>query len=142
MIFGFLAGIVLFSVASLFFTPEKDSERSETSASFQVYLGSINGDTADVFFFDRFLILLGEEDDKAYLILSLIVTPSNGKVYKEVKTKMTLCRSVILDVLTNSVKRTHVIEGEKLRQEILTALNAILDSGSIEHVDFSEFIIV
>jgi len=110
----------------------------------QVYLASIGGDTADVLFFDKFFVLMGDEQELAYLLTSLAMTPSNSEVFKEVREKRTACRGVIYEVLKKAAetKGDKAMDQERLRQDIANALNAILVSGTVEKVEFVEFLVV
>jgi flagellar basal body-associated protein FliL len=110
----------------------------------QVFLASIDGETHDALYFDRFLILLEEEAAPAYLMLSIVITPSNKKTYEEVNAKRTICRGIIYDVLQKSVtQRTQLKKYRKtLEKEILDALNRVLPAGGLEQVDLSELLVV
>jgi len=110
----------------------------------QVYLASIGGDTADVLFFDKFFVLMGDEEELAYLLASLAMTPSNSEVFKEAREKRTTCRGVIYEVLKKAAetKGDKAMDQERLRQDIANALNAILVSGTVERVEFVEFLVV
>ena len=110
----------------------------------QMFLASIDDGAHDAFYFDRFLILLEEEEDPAYLMLSIVITPSNKKTYEEVNAKRTICRGIIYEVLKRSVtKRAKFKEYRKtLEKEILKAINRVLAEGGLEQVDLSEFLVV
>jgi len=110
----------------------------------QIYLESIDGGTQDVLYFDRFLILLEDDDARAYLSLSLSVIPSSKAVYAEIAAKRAICRAVIYEVLKKAVStREKFVEAKsRLPQEILEALDQVLDSGAVEKVDLSEFLVV
>jgi hypothetical protein len=109
----------------------------------QMFLASIDGGTYDTLYFDRFLILL-EGDDPAYLMLNIVITPSNKKTHEEVNAKRTICRGIIYEVLQKSVtKMAEFKEYRKtLEQEILEALNRVFATGAVEQVDLSEFLFV
>jgi hypothetical protein len=109
----------------------------------QMFLASIDGGKYDTLYFDRFLILL-EGDDPAYLMLNIVITPSNKKTHEEVNAKRTICRGIIYEVLQKSVtKMAEFKEYRKtLEQEILEALNRVFATGAVEQVDLSEFLFV
>jgi len=108
------------------------------------YLGSTDGGAHDVLYFDRFLVLLEGDDALAYLLLSLSVVPSSKAVYKEIAVKRTICRDVIYEVLKKSVStREKLVDAEsRLPQEIMDALDQVLESGTVEKVHVSEFLVV
>jgi flagellar basal body-associated protein FliL len=87
---------------------------------------------------------MGDEQELAYLLTSLAMTPSNSEVFKEVREKRTACRGVIYEVLKKAAetKGDKAMDQERLRQDIANALNAILVSGTVEKVEFVEFLVV
>jgi flagellar basal body-associated protein FliL len=141
---GFLIGVVLAAAVTGSGRWFGEQGGAMQPPLMQVYLASIGGDTADVLFFDKFFVLMGDEDKPAYLLTSLTMTPSNSEVFKEAREKRTACRSVIYEVLKKAVesKDDKAMDQERMRQDIANALNAILVSGTVEKVAFVEFLVV
>jgi len=94
----------------------------------------------DVVNFDKFLILLVNDYNKAYLSLTMSIKPSNSQVYKELNEKRTFFRGVIYKVLEERVKgkKKLMTRKEKLKQDILNALNAAIAGGTVYEVVFCE----
>jgi flagellar basal body-associated protein FliL len=109
-----------------------------------VYQASIDGGDYHALYFDRFLILLDDDGDEAYLSLSLSVMPSNKKVFGEVMAKMGLCRGLIYEILRKAATRgDRFAEGDtQLSKDILKALNKVLATGTVDKVQLSEFLVV
>lgn len=110
----------------------------------QMYLSTIDGVTSDVFYLDRFIILFSEDSDRAYLTLSVAITPSNKDVFNEIKAKRAVCRRAIYDIVRKAVADSKKLLKAKnrLEQDMLNALNAVLTKGTIERVELSDFLVV
>ena len=141
LVVGLLA-MVLFH--GIYKTDENPTFVEPEALPVQLFLASVDGENYDSLYFDRFLILLEEDDEPAYLMLSIVVMPSNRDTYEEVNAKKTICRSIIYEVLQKSVtQRGELKEPRKiLEQEIMEALNQVLATGALEQVNLYEFLVV
>jgi|GEM_PF-3994057 len=142
---GFIVGTcVLFSVYGITGLVTKGKEEQRKTVSVQVYRASVENGTADILHLARFLVFLAEKGDRAYLLLSLSIKPSNSAVYSEVDEKMTLCRAAIYGVLSKIAmgEMEQVDSRKKLKKDIIDAINAVLVTGTVDRIDFTEFLLV
>jgi flagellar basal body-associated protein FliL len=145
---GVFAGLVIALLAlvalneSLSKKEWKPVEESEVPV--QIYLASMAKEIPLEVYFDRFIILLNEDADQAYLTMNLSVIPSSQSVYEEVNAKRLLCRAVIYEVLKRAAKNTEILAETKTRlsKDIIQALNKTLATGRVKEVHFSEFLVV
>jgi len=136
---GFVIGLVLGT--AIFWNNRFDNNSSENYIpEYNIYLATLNNDSAEVIYFEKFIFLL--ENEKTYLILSISVHPSKGEVYKEIKEKNILCRSAIFDKIENLVKRTGDVGKDIIRNAVSDALNEIIEKGKIEKVNLDECLII
>ena len=105
---------------------------------------SIMRDSAEVLDFAGFVVLLPENEDQAYLSLSISVKLSNRNVYKEIEKKKTFIRGVIYGVLDKAAKTgsTQIMSKEQLKQDIIDAVNRLLVTGIVDEVYFTTFLVV
>ncbi len=137
----FVSIFLLFTVGGLKYFVLKRNIKPQ-STPIQVFIASAETELTDVFNFDRFLILLVDNYNKAYLSLTMSVKPSNGKVYKELTKKTAFFRGVIYKVLEERVKAREnlMTYKEKLKKDILNALNNAIAGGTVYEVVFSELL--
>jgi|GEM_PF-4249096 len=111
------------------------TDRKEVSLPVQVYLTSVSQELTDIFNFNSFLIFL-PSPDKAYLSVNVSVKTSNDAVYHEIKRNRALCRSIIHKILNqiSEEKGFNYRDTDQLKEEMLSALNAELRSGTVEEV--------
>ncbi|MBW2194045.1 MAG: hypothetical protein JRD47_02235 [Deltaproteobacteria bacterium] len=136
---AFVGILLLFVVGGLkYFVFNQNSEPQ--SIPIQVFIASAKTELTDVVNFDKFLILLVNDYNKAYLSLTMSIKPSNSQVYKELNEKRTFFRGVIYKVLEERVKgkKKLMTRKEKLKQDILNALNAAIAGGTVYEVVFCE----
>ncbi|NVM21141.1 MAG: flagellar basal body-associated FliL family protein [Desulfobacterales bacterium] len=98
----------------------------------------------DIIDFARFVVLLPEENNKAYLLLRISVQVSNSKVYEEINEKRASFRGAIYGVLNKVVKANNKqeIHKKELKQDIMDALNGIVGAGGVISIGFTEFLLV
>lgn len=142
---GFTVGMcVFFSVYGITGLVTKGKEEQRKRVSVQVYQASVENGTAHILHLARFLVFLAEKGDRAYLLLSLSIKPSNSAVHSEMGEKMTLCRAAIYGVLNKIAmgEMEQVDSRKKLKKDIIDALNAVLVTGTVDRIDFTEFLLV
>jgi hypothetical protein len=105
-----------------------------------VYIATMEEDIADIFYFEKFIILKENENKQSYVILNIALIPSNGKVYKEVKEKLGTYRAVIFEILEKEINSDKEIVEEKLKEKIVLAMNEKLNHGKIEKIIFEELL--
>jgi flagellar basal body-associated protein FliL len=112
--------------------------------STQVYQASIRSDSCSLLDLAAFIVLLPEDEDRAYLSLSISVRLSNTNVYREIEKKKTFFRGVIYGVLDKAVKAgsSQIILNEQLKRDIISALNGLLVTGTIDDIYFTKFLVV
>jgi len=112
--------------------------------STQNYSASIKRDTADILDFADFVVLLAENEDQAYLSLSISVKLSNSNVYREIEKKKTFIRGVIYGVLDKAAKTgsDQIMSKKQLKQDIIDAVNRLLVTGIVDDVYFTKFLAV
>lgn len=105
---------------------------------------SITRDSAEILDFAGFVVLLAENEDQAYLSLSISVKLSNSNVYREIEKKKTFIRGVIYGVLDKAAKTgsAQIMSKEQLKQDILDAVNRLLVTGIVDDVYFTKFLAV
>ena len=105
---------------------------------------SITRDSAEILDFAGFVVLLAENEDQAYLSLSISVKLSNSNVYREIEKKKTFIRGVIYGVLDKAAKTgsTQIMSKEQLKQDIIDAVNRLLVTGIVNDVYFTKFLAV
>jgi len=113
-------------------------------ASTQVYRASFKSDSRTLLDLAAFIVLLPEDEDQAYFSLSISVRLSNSIVYREIEGKGPLLRGVIYGVLNKAVKAgsPQMISKEKLKRDIIGALNGLLVTGNIDDIYFTDFLVV
>ncbi|MCK4487839.1 MAG: flagellar basal body-associated FliL family protein [Desulfobacterales bacterium] len=91
-----------------------------------------------------FVVLLPEDENRAYFSLSISVKLSKSSVCREIKERKTFFRGVIYGVLNKAVKASspQVISKEQLKQDIISALNGLLVTGTIDDIYFTDFLVV
>ena len=112
--------------------------------STQVYQASIRSDSCTLLDLAAFIVLLPEDEDRAYLSLSISVKLSNSNVYREIEGKKTFFRGLIYGALDKAVKAgsSQMILNEQLKRDIITALNGLLVTGAIDDIYFTKFLVV
>jgi flagellar basal body-associated protein FliL len=112
--------------------------------STQVYQASIRSDSCSLLDLAAFVVLLPEDEDRAYLSLSISVRLSNTNVYREIEKKKTFFRGVIYGILDKAVKAgsSQIILNEQLKRDIIGALNGLLGTGAIDDIYFTKFLVV
>lgn len=105
---------------------------------------SITRDSAEILDFAGFVVLLAENEDQAYLSLSISVKLSNSNVYREIEKKKTFIRGVIYGVLDKAAKTgsAQIMSKEQLKQDIIDAVNRLLVTGIVDDVYFTKFLAV
>jgi len=105
---------------------------------------SITRDSAEILDFAGFVVLLAENEDQAYLSLSISVKLSNSNVYREIEKKKTIIRGVIYGVLDKAAKTgsAQIMSKEQLKQDIIDAVNRLLVTGIVDDVYFTKFLAV
>ena len=105
---------------------------------------SIKSDTSDILDFAGFVVLFAKNEDQAYLSLSISVKLSNSNVYREIEKKETFIRGAIYEVLDKAAKTgsTQIMSKEQLKQDIIDAVNRLLDTGIVVDVYFTKFLAV
>ena len=112
--------------------------------STQVYQASIRSDSCTLSDLAAFIVLLPEDEDRAYLSLSISVKLSNSNVYREIEEKKTFFRGLIYGALDKAVKAgsSQMILNEQLKRDIISALNGLLVTGAIDDIYFTKFLVV
>ncbi len=121
--------------------PEGDLQRVTYTS---VYRAPITRDSADILDLAGFVVLLAENEDRAYLSLSISVKLSNGNAYREMEKKKTFFRAVVYRVLDKAAKAgsPQIISKEQLKRDIIGALNGLLVTGTVDDIYFSKFLVV
>ena len=105
---------------------------------------SITKNSAEMLDFADFVILLAENEDLAYLSLSISVKLSNSNVCREIEKKKTFIRGAIYGVLDKAAKAgsTQIMSKEQLELDIIDAVNRLLVTGIVVDVYFTKFLAV
>jgi len=141
LVIGICTSLLAYGLWCLVASPNAEP-RSVPST--QVYWVSVEGD-ATIVNFSRFLILLAQENDKAYLLFSVSARPLSSAVHREISEKSIICRRAIYGVVSEALRAE---EGEvvsimvKLKQQIMDALNGMLVTGKVDWIGFTDFLMV
>lgn len=133
--------LVVYGLKQWYMDSDGDLQRVTST---QNYSASIKRDTSDIMDFAGFVVLLAENEDQAYLSLSISVKLSNSNVYREIEKKKTFIRGVIYGVLDKAAKTgsTQIMSKEQLKQNIIDAVNRLLVTGIVDDVYFTKFLVV
>lgn len=90
------------------------------------------------------IIPIEKGTDDAYLFLSISVMSPNSKVYEEIKSNDASLRDDLYNHLNEIVNggKVKIAPRKEIKREILRSLNKRLDSGKIEKVYFTDFLLV
>ena len=145
-----IAGLVLgFCVSPLVayglkhWQTDKEERRQEIPSTW-IYRASVMRDWSAILDLAAFVILLPEKEDRAYFSLGISVKLSNRRVCREIEEKKTFFRGVIYRALNKAAKDTSLqaISKEQLKRDIVSALNGLLMTGTIDDVYFTDFLVV
>ena len=145
-----IAGLVLgFCVSPLMayglkhWQTEKE-EKSQEIPSTQIYRASVVSDWSAILDLAAFIVLLPEKADRAYFSLGISLRLSNRPVCREIEGKKTFFRGAIYRVLKNAGKDTSLqaISKEELKRDIVSTLNGLLQTGTIDDIYFTDFLVV
>jgi flagellar basal body-associated protein FliL len=120
-------------------------ENGQKVTSTRVYKAPITGDDSGAILdLAPFIILLPEDEDRAYFSLSISLKPSNSHVCREIEKKKTFFRGVIYEILNRAVKTCtpKMVPKEELKRDIIGALNRLLTIGTIDDVYLTKFLVV
>ncbi|WP_457639052.1 flagellar basal body-associated FliL family protein [Persephonella sp.] len=90
-----------------------------------------------------FVVNLADKDADRYLKVTIILEVENEQVKQEVEKRLPQIKDSITTLLfTKTSKELKTAEGvEKLKEEILRRVNAILPLGGVKNVYFTDFVI-
>ena len=106
--------------------------------------GGTMEDSGGILDLATFVILFSEDQDRTYLSLNISLKLSNSNISKEIEEKKTLLRGAIYEVLDKAVKAVspQMMTKEQMKRDIISALNDLLVTGTIDDVYFTEFLVV
>jgi len=92
---------------------------------------------------DQFIVNLISNNSERYLKCKISLELDAPDLQKELDKKLPAVRDMIIQILSSkTVEEIQTARGkEKLKEEIRRKLNAILTTGEIKHVYFTEFVI-
>ncbi|MCK4727943.1 MAG: flagellar basal body-associated FliL family protein [Desulfobacterales bacterium] len=113
-------------------------------ASTQFYRAPIKSDSRTLWDLAVFVVMLPEDVDQAYFSLSISARLSDSNLYREIDSKKPLFRGVIYGVLNKAAKAgsPQMVSKEKLKRDIIGALNGLLVTGTIDDIYFTDFLVV
>ncbi len=91
----------------------------------------------------EFIVNIISEDDRHYVKASLTVELSNEKVLEEFNQRLPQARDAILLLVGNKTyEELQDLQGKKqLKAELMLKLNAILHSGKVKAIYFTDFVV-
>ena len=91
-----------------------------------------------------FIIPIEKDSDNAYLFLSISVMSPNSTIYEEINIKRAFLRGILYDLLKKIINdgKVIIVPCEAIKLELLKALNTHLNSGKIEKVYFTDFLLM
>ncbi|MBW2645635.1 MAG: flagellar basal body-associated FliL family protein [Deltaproteobacteria bacterium] len=129
---------------------ESDKETQQDPV-YPVYYGSFSGKIGPRVFLpdpplalSPFIVPIDRGTDEAYWFLSISVMSPNSKVYEEIKRKNAFLREGLYNLLIQIVDggKIDIIPREEIKKEILKSLNKELQTGKINNVFFTNFLLV
>ena len=120
--------------------PEQKTQKTSTYSSKNVNLLNIG----PLYAIDKpFVVNLITQNGRRYLKTSITLELSNPKLQQEVEQKSSAIKDIIIDTLSSkSIEEVITTKSkEKIKNEILEKINAILADGEIKNVFFTEFIV-
>lgn len=102
-----------------------------------------NAMVGDMFKIDPFVVNLNEPRGNRYLKTTIQLEMDSPELRTELERRQAQLQDVILALLTSkSSKELQALEGKfRLREELLSRINALLVNGAVTRVYFTEFVI-
>lgn len=96
-----------------------------------------------IYSLESFVVNLNEDDGKRYLRVTMDLELSTEALSEEVTRRLPQVRNAMLMILpSKKYSEVSTIEGKnQLRDEIVVALNAFLQSGRVSNLYFTEFVV-
>ena len=96
-----------------------------------------------IFSLDAFIVNVGDGDHDRYLKLKADLELTNDTVADEIKQRLPQIRDLIISLLgSKSFDDVRSIEGkDRLREELLRRINALLVTGKARSIFFTEFVV-
>lgn len=134
----------VFGLKNLIVPPAREKKRM---ASTRVYMASITSNSGATLDLKPFIVIFPNDHESSYLSLTVSLRFSHSSIddiYKEIHTKKALVRGVIYGVLEQAVTAgvPDTMSAGQLKQDIISALNALLATGRIDEVYFTDFLVV
>ncbi len=91
-----------------------------------------------------FIVPIDRGTDDAYWYLSISVMSPNSKVYEEIKRKRAFLREGLYNLLRERVNggKADITPREEIKKEILKSLNKGLQTGKVNKIYFTSFLLV
>ena len=102
-----------------------------------------NAMVGDMFKLDPFVVNLNEPKGSRYLKTTIQLEMGDPELNTELERRSAQLRDVILALLTSkSSQELQALEGKfRLREELLSRINALLVNGTVNRIYFTEFVI-
>ncbi|MEO5377720.1 MAG: flagellar basal body-associated FliL family protein [Magnetococcus sp. DMHC-6] len=102
-----------------------------------------NAMVGDMFKFDSFVVNLNEPKGNRYLKTTIQLEMDSPALKAELERRQAQIQDIILALLTSkNSKELQALEGKfRLREELLSRINALLVNGAVKRIYFTEFVI-
>jgi len=127
-----------------FLVLDKKKENQEKSKAEKIQEEIRNVENLGIMFeVGTFVVNLADKDADRYLKVTIILEVENEQVKQEVEKRLPQIKDSITTLLfTKTSKELKTAEGvERLKEEILRRVNAILPLGGVKNVYFTDFVI-
>ncbi|NPA16671.1 flagellar basal body-associated FliL family protein [Persephonella sp.] len=127
-----------------FLVLDKQKENQEENKAEKIQEEIRNVENLGIMFeVGTFVVNLADKDADRYLKVTIILEVENEQVKQEVEKRLPQIKDSITTLLfTKTSKELKTAEGvEKLKEEILRRVNAILPLGGVKNVYFTDFVI-
>jgi len=127
-----------------FLVLDKQKEKQEENKAEKIQEEIRNVENLGIMFeVGTFVVNLADKDADRYLKVTIILEVENEQVKQEVEKRLPQIKDSITTLLfTRTSKELKTAEGvEKLKEEILRRVNAILPLGGVKNVYFTDFVI-
>jgi len=121
---------------------QKEEQKENKAEKIQEEIRNVE-DLGIMFEVGTFVVNLADKDADRYLKVTIILEIENEQVKQEVEKRLPQIKDSITTLLfTKTSRELKTAEGvEKLKEEILRRVNAILPLGGVKNVYFTDFVI-
>ena len=140
---GAAAWFLLFSPSSTMSTPSSGSGETSSGTAPRQETVRYNPEMGPLFPLDTFVVNLQEKEGERYLKVSVKLEMDNDVLSRELTNRTPQLRDTIISLLSSkSYEEISSLSGKQvLKSEIKARINRLLNTGKIQRVYFTEFVV-